>query len=173
MIFRRSVSHLLWAVSLLVASAQVVASDLPSELPAGLQRCREEQDDAKRLDCFDRESARLANANKEQGLATETVPRTAEQRFGFRGDIARSSIDDRRRAEPVLEKLQAKVTAIRFGPTGNWVVTLDNGQEWAQVALGVRVSLKPGDPVTIMPLSLGSFALVAQSGQSTRVRRRL
>jgi len=141
-------------------------------LPIELQQCREEKDDVKRLECFDRESARLANPEIVKGSVAEPTSLTPEQRFGFRGDIARATLDDKRRAESVLEKLQANVTAVRFGPTGYWIVTLDNGQEWAQVPLGVRVSVKSGDTVTVMPLSLGSFALVAPSGQSTRVRRR-
>lgn len=158
-----------WLALVLITGSRLAGA---TGLPIELQRCREEKDEVKRLECFDRESARLANPEIVKGRVAEPAPLTPEQRFGFRGDIARATIDDKRRAEPVLEKLQAKVTAVRFTPTGYWIVTLDNEQEWEQVPLGVRVSIKPGDSVSIMPLSLGSFALVAQSGQSTRVRRR-
>lgn len=166
---RRYPNRRVWCLFVLAAVSSPVGA---AGLPAELQRCREEKDDAKRLNCFDREAARIAGSATPQAASAESAPLTSEQRFGFRGDVARSAIDEKRRAEPVLEKLQATVTAVRFGPTGYWVVTLDNGQEWAQVPLGVKVSIESGDSVTIVPLSLGSFALVGESGQSTRVRRR-
>lgn len=142
-----------------------------SVLPVELQRCREEADNARRLECFDRESARLLDRESSPPLA-EQETQSPEQRFGFRGDVAREALDSERRSEAALERLQTKVMAVRLGPTGYWVVTLDNGQEWSQVPLGVRVPIKAGESVTILPLALGSFVLVPESGQSTRVRRR-
>jgi hypothetical protein len=53
------------------------------------------------------------------------------------------------------------------------VITLDNGQVWAQVPTGTRFSLRVGDTVTITPGALGSFLLRKDSGGgSVRVRRR-
>jgi hypothetical protein len=157
------------SVSLLIFGASALQA---GDIPAELQQCREETEDSRRLACFDRELAKILDVASASSPTAAASSKTAEQRFGFRGDVARSAIDNKRNAEPALERLQAKVTSVRIGPTGYWTVTLDNGQEWAQVPMGVRVSIKVGDSVTIVPLSLGSFSLVPQSGPSARVRRR-
>ena len=143
-----------------------------------LLQCRDQENDQQRLACFDRQSARLAPSSE----SVKSTPRalvpspsldTPEQRFGFRGEVAREKIDRERLAEPTLEKLEAKVTALRFGPAGYWVVTLDNGQEWAQLETGARLRIRVGEAVTIVPMVLGSFSLYTETGRSTRVRRRL
>ena len=131
---------------------------------ADLERCRNEVNDAARLQCYDREVSRLATG--------DSAPQTAEQRFGFRGDIARESLERDRAAKPNLAILESRVLSVRTLPRGEWIVTLENGQEWAQVYMGVRFSIAVGDRVTITPSSLGSFVLTSSSNQSTRVRRR-
>lgn len=135
------------------------AEPAPGPLPAGLLECRKEADDARRLACFDREIARAAPS--------------AEQRFGYRGEVARESLDREKAAAPALERLQAKVQSISTTASGDWVATLDNGQVWIQVPTGTRFSLRVGDEVTITPGALGSFLLSkASGGSSVRVRRR-
>lgn len=162
---------------LLPAGAVAAAQGLPPEL----RQCMAETADAVRLACFDREAARLAT---EPGLATAAatsaatppVPAppalTPEQRFGLRGDVARETLERERAAKQELDRLEAKVTGVALGPTGDWVVTLDNGQVWAQVPSGMRFTIRVGDPVTISPAALGSYLLAVESGRSVRVRRR-
>lgn len=143
------------------ALAAAAAADEPprAPLPAELLLCRGETDDARRLACFDREIARA-------------VP-SAEQRFGYRGEVARESIEREKAATPALEQLQGKVASMSATPSGDWVITLDNGQVWAQVPTGTRFSLRVGDAVTITPGALGSFLLRKDpGGGSVRVRRR-
>ena len=131
----------------------------PAALPSGLLQCRSEADDARRLACFDREIARAAPS--------------AEERFGYRGEVARESVDREKAAATALGRLQAKVTSLSAAPGGDWVATLDNGQVWAQVPTGTRFNLRVGDAVTITPGALGSFLLRKDSGgASVRVRRR-
>ena len=126
---------------------------IPAKNPSG------RSDDARRLACFDREIARAAPS--------------AEQRFGYRGEVARESLDREKAAAPALERLQAKVQSISTTASGDWVATLDNGQVWIQVPTGTRFSLRVGDEVTITPGALGSFLLSKGSGgSSVRVRRR-
>ena len=72
------------------ASIQVPAAEpAPASLPTELLECRKEADDARRLACFDREIARAAPS--------------AEQRFGYRGAVARlfQEIADLRQLVPV------------------------------------------------------------------------
>lgn len=152
------------AAALLLVSApasSATGADAPTTapLPAGLLECRQEPDEKRRLACFDREIARAAPS--------------AEERFGYRGEVARESIEREKAATPALERLQAKVVSVSSTPSGDWVATLDNGQAWAQVPTGTRFSLRVGDAVTITPGALGSFLLRKDSGgSSVRVRRR-
>ena len=148
------------AVALAIPATAAAADEPPRPpLPAELLQCRNETDATRRLACFDREIARAAPS--------------AEQRFGYRGEVARESIDREKAATPTLERLQGKVESMSGTPSGDWVITLDNGQVWAQVPTGTRFSLRVGDTVTITPGALGSFLLSKGSGgSSVRVRRR-
>jgi hypothetical protein len=164
---------------LLSAGAAAAAQGLPPEL----RRCMAEKADAARLACFDREAARLesgaapaAAATTASGAAAAAAasapPLTPEQRFGLRGEVARETLEREKAAKQELEKLEARVTAVATGPTGDWVVTLDNGQVWGQVPSGTRYTIRVGDAVTIAPAALGSYMLTGESGRSVRVRRR-
>jgi|688.fasta_scaffold209207_2 hypothetical protein len=158
---RRSGTAALMLATVALAAPVTLLADgpVPGPLPAGLLECRSEADDVRRLACFDREIARSGPS--------------AEQRFGYRGEVARESLDREKAAAPALERLQAKVQSISTTPSGDWVVTLDNGQTWAQVPTGMRYSLRVGDAVTITPGALGSFLLRKDDGGSAvRVRRR-
>jgi len=143
-----------------LASIQVPAAEpAPGSLPTELLECRKEPDDARRLACFDREIARAAPS--------------AEQRFGYRGAVARERIDREKTAAPALERLQAKILSVSTTASGDWVATLDNGQVWLQVPTGTHFSLRVGDSVIITPGALGSFLLRKGSSESSvRVRRR-
>ena len=145
---------------LMSAGASAAAQGLPPEL----RRCMAETADSARLACFDREAARL-----EAAAAPALTP---EERFGLRGDVARETLEREKAARQSLERLEARVTAVASGPTGDWVVTLDNGQVWAQVPSGTRYTIRVGDAVTISPAALGSYMLTGESGRSVRVRRR-
>jgi hypothetical protein len=141
------------------AAASPTADPQRPPLPAELLQCRSETDAARRLTCFDREIARAAPS--------------AEERFGYRGEVARESIEREKAATPTLERLQGKVESMSATPSGDWVITLDNGQMWGQVPTGARFSLRVGDAVTITPGALGSFLLRKDAGGgSVRVRRR-
>ena len=66
--------------------------------------------------------------------------------------------------------MSATVAAIDKRPRGELVVTLDNGQVWAQKERGPYFPLKVGDPVAILAGSLGSFRLISGS-RATAVTR--
>lgn len=68
------------------------------------------------------------------------------------------------------KRISATVTAIDKQPRGELVVTLDNGQVWAQKNADRYFPLKVGDPVAILAGSLGSFRLIAGS-RATAVTR--
>jgi hypothetical protein len=71
---------------------------------------------------------------------------------------------------PAPKRMSATVTVIDKRPRGELVVTLDNGQVWAQKNVDRYFPLEVGDPVEILAGALGSFRLIAGS-RSTAVTR--
>ena len=123
--------------------------------------CTREQDDARRLACFDR-------AAVPKGVAPKVETTDA---FGVHGsELARSREDDKPQSDNSPKKISAKVTALERRARGELVVTLDNGQVWAQKEVGSYFPLKVGDPVAILAGTLGSFRLIA-GNRATAVTR--
>lgn len=79
---------------------------------------------------------------------------TPEERFGHRSTVAK-------------EERQKE----RGTNSDELVVTLANGQVWAQKAADSRFDLEVGDAVIVKSAALGSFLMVAPGGSSTRVSR--
>ncbi|MSQ91925.1 MAG: hypothetical protein EXR87_03185 [Gammaproteobacteria bacterium] len=146
---------------LVAALSAVIAPGLAAqELPAALSACRAEQDDARRLACYDREVDRQV-----------PPPAAAEERFGYEGALARKEQDELRKEEPELAELHSKAAGISTRPNGTLVITLENGQVWRQNAPESYFPLKIGDPVRIRPAAMGSFLLFGNSRRSIRVTR--
>jgi biotin carboxyl carrier protein len=156
-------------------------------LPAGAARstsdalvaCASETDDARRLRCFDAVVADLRStpaAAAAAVAATPSAPQPAappptpapsvsrEEKFGARGGL-----DPERREE--LKEITGKVTEVGVRPHGEVVVTLDNGQVWAERSASSKIKVKVGDTVRIESGALGSFVLIAANGRSSKVAR--
>jgi hypothetical protein len=155
-----------------------------------------ESDAARRLACFDRESAQLvkdstSTARKSAPPAAApaaaaaapaaTTPAPAanapapspQDKFGYRGNIARAEIDKQsEEARSQAEVLTAKVTELSTLAHGEVLLTLDNGQVWQQKRGDRGMRIKVGDEVTIRRATLGSFLLTTQAAKgSMRVSR--
>jgi len=144
-----------------------------------LVACASETDDARRLRCFDAVVADLrstpaaaaaavaATPNAPQPAAPPPTPAASisrEERFGARGGL-----DPERREE--LKEITGKVTEVGTRPHGEVVVTLDNGQVWAERSASSKIKVKVGDTVRIESGALGSFLLIAPNGRSSKVAR--
>ncbi len=155
-----------------VLSLAAVPAPAAAELPAALQACRAEADAALRLACFDREADRMARDKAPAAAAASTAaPTTAEDQFGYRGEMARDELDRMKEKSRSSDELVAVVTGIAMRPRGEHVITLDNGQVWAQTNPDAMFRLALGDTVKIKPASLGSFLLSGPAKRSTRVNR--
>jgi hypothetical protein len=150
---------------LCAAIPQAVAHDLPAALAA----CRAEQDDARRLACYDREVAMAGEQPAAQAAAQAAAPQTPEEKFGYRGVLARE--DQERAKVAALEQLEGLVTEISRRGDGALVMTLDNGQVWAQNRPDAFFRLKVGERVKIEPAALGSFMMIGPSKRTARVTR--
>lgn len=135
-------------------SMPVGAKNLP--LADGLRRCAGESDEAKRLACFD--------------ALVSTLPKVEADQFGLTADIAR-------KRDPVGEGhvddavLTGKILALRQGPRGEWIFTLDNQQVWDQTEAELSKRFEVGETVHIEHGAMGSLWLAADKGRKTRVRR--
>jgi hypothetical protein len=181
--------------SLLVLAAMAVGAEAAAAqgLPESVRACASETDYARRLACYDREfahtDARSAPLPPERSAplpaersaplpAERSAPLPAEkngkappeEKFGYRGSIAREELDQRAAADAGVDRLEATVAEISSRGRGQFVVTLDNGQVWAQKTAD-SMRLKIGDRVVIRKASLGSFLLVAPNKRTTRVIR--
>lgn len=173
-------------VALVTALSGTALAVAPARAAEGtteaLLTCASEADDARRLRCFDDAVAGLrraapptaAAAPRPESAAAPATPASAaatpaataaisaEDRFGARGEI---------KPDQRLREITATVTELGAKPHGQLVITLDNGQVWAEIATGSKVKLKTGDSVTIEAGALGSFRLVAPNGRSSKVSR--
>jgi hypothetical protein len=186
-----------WVLTGICIGGSAAAADT---LPSTLRACMSESDSARRLACFDRESARLvepsvpvarraeppaapastasaatapAAAVPATAAASSTPAPSAQDKFGYRGTIARAELDKKEAEERTgSEQLTARITEIATLPHGEVRLTLDNGQIWQQNSGERGLRVRVGDEVTIRRASLGSF-LLSSSGVKgvTRVAR--
>ena len=153
--------HTVLAAALVTAALAQPALAADDDLAQRIAACTSEQDAARRLACFDRAAAPKAAAAKVD--ATHT--------FGVQGsELARNHDADKPQADSPPKKISATVTGIEKRARGELVVTLDNGQVWAQKEIGAYFPLKVGDPVAILAGTLGSFRLIA-GNRATAVTR--
>ena len=147
--------------ALMAAAVATPAVAADNDLAQRIAACTHEQDDARRLACFDHAAASKAGAPKVD----------ATQTFGVQGsELARNRDDDKPQADAPPKRIAATVKAIETRARGELVVTLDNGQVWAQKEVGAYFPLKVGDPVSILAGTLGSFRLIA-GNRATAVTR--
>jgi hypothetical protein len=153
--------HTVLVAALIAAALTRPALAADDELAQRIAACTHEQDDVRRLACFDHAAAQKATAVKVD--ATHT--------FGVEGsELARNRDDAKPQADSPPKRISATVQAIDKRSRGELVVTLDNGQVWAQKEVGAYFPLKVGDAVSILAGTLGSFRLVA-GNRATAVTR--
>ncbi len=137
----------------------VTLSAVGQAIPDTIQACTSEPDDARRLQCYDREVAKF--------------PSTSEQSFGLSQSQVAAKQGQSSNPAPKPRFLTAKIAAMRERPHMGFIATLDNGQVWMQYEEdeSVRAMLHVGDTITITPGALGSFWLVGPSERATKARR--
>jgi translation initiation factor IF-1 len=175
------------AVAVVLSGTGLSYANAADRTTDALLTCANESDDAQRLRCFDAVVANLRKAPAAPA-ATAAAPSpaaapsraaatpapaaaspppasapTAEQRFGARGEISPDRHEE-------IDELTGTVTEVATKPHGELIVTLDNGQVWAEKQSGSKVKLKSGDTVKIERGAMGSYTLIA-NGRSSKVSR--
>ena len=187
----------LCAMATAASVGHAMAATAPT--PDGLRACMAENDDARRLACYDRElnrrastdapavaipagaasTASAASGSKGAGSAAAVsaapVAAVAEavphNDFGVRGSEVARQREQQQPDDPQAALLTAKVTEVSKQARGELVITLENGQVWLQKKVESYFPLKSGDQIHISPGALGAYWLKAPSGRSTPVTR--
>jgi hypothetical protein len=188
----------LTSVALLGAPLDVPPQAGALSLENELHACAAEADAARRLSCYDRLAAShdtavgsrtpavtaagtataatttapaaaaavaSAPAVASASTAAEAPAKSSEADFGVReGPLAAKE------APSAPHRITATVAHITVRPHGELVMTLDNGQVWAQIEPLAYFPLKIGDTVEIRAGALGSYQLLA-ARRATKVTR--
>jgi hypothetical protein len=138
-----------------LAAALVICSQVHAAGP--VNRCAELRDDAERLACYD------AEFGKPTAAVPSPASESAEKDFG----LAAHGTPQR----PEIASVTSVVAAVARQRDGRFLVTLANGQLWAQSELESKASVETGDYVTVRRAAFGSYLIVTKSGIATRVKR--
>ncbi|MBU3024034.1 hypothetical protein [Aestuariibacter sp. A3R04] len=144
-----------------------------------IQACRNEQNDLKRLICFDA----VAESMNIYAGAAKSVDEVASERPSQPANIVSSSrqprgddfgLESQRLAKETLPSaLSAAVASVTESPRGDRIVTLDNGMVWRENDKRSNLRLKEGDAVTIERGVLGAFYLGKENQNSRMSVRRI
>ena len=179
---KRIGTRTIFAAGLLtILCTPIAASDqIHEELPDGLLRCMDESDELGRLHCYDLEMALLTSTTQKTSSSV-TEDRTAEDDRGTTaGDPEEwpGKSDDRVEQElpaggaaPQREYLTATIVKISKRGYGELVVSLENGQVWAEKIPNRSIRLSVGDNITIRQGRFGGYRLFGRGKRSTEVTR--
>jgi hypothetical protein len=142
-------------------SARAAALSADDDLAQRIAACTREQDDARRLACFDRAAAPKAAAAPAVNATNHSAFSAASSRAA--ATMASSSPRDRR------NESARRLRPSRSGRAASW------SSRWTTARSGRRRNgayfpLKVGDPVSILAGTLGSFRLIA-GNRATAVTR--
>jgi hypothetical protein len=175
------------ALAIMLAGAGVaqVQASTPDPLPVQLKHCAALTDAGTRLACYDAlagssalnrtappppaaNSGAASSSTATAGItASVSSPAQTDMEFGVHNGPLEAKIVNPQREKHML----AVVSAISNRPRGELVVTLDNGQVWAQIE-ATRYPLKLGDHVEIDVGAMGSYVLWSPSNRrATKVTR--
>lgn len=165
---------------LILASLFFTVPTLAADSLAPLLACRALVDPTTRLDCFDRESVKVARAPSPgamapaSALAVPAAPPAASNPQGAFG-LSPLVVDQKeiaagkRPAE--LKQIEAHLVSVSSTGVGFATFTLDNGQVWREVTPDGDLLAKPGDKLTISLGLFHSYWLQAKYGRGCKVTR--
>ena len=173
-----------WSLTLIALSAAAWGEQ------GRIADCSSIESDLERLICYDeragddrRQREREAEAPVEAGKPAPAVDEPAVDEQAVAGAVPVVAEDEPVRAEPargvddfgvqrpkaVPKQVDSRIQSIRRAPLGHHVMTLSNGQIWAENEPGVR-RIKAGQDVTIAKRRL-RYVMHLESGRNVAVHR--
>ena len=138
-----------------------------------LSACRAISDAAARLDCYDKASAALdqAEASGDVVIVDRAQARAARrQAFGF--NLSALSVFDRALAKDEVNSLTTTASSAYQNAEGKWIIVLEDGARWRQIDDEVlNRAPHAGSAIRIQPASMGSFVMNIDGQPYIRVHR--
>jgi hypothetical protein len=155
------------------SAAPVIALQGRADVLKALDACRAMTGDAARLDCYDKASAALeqAEAAGDVVVVDRAQARAARrQAFGF--NLSDLSVFDRALGKDEANSLTATAAEAYRNGDGKWIIVLDDGAHWRQID-DADLSRPPrqGSAIKIRHASLGSFVMNIDGQPYIRVHR--
>jgi len=151
----------------------LVAGLAAAQGPVADHPCAAAAEDSARLACYDAAFGRAATKSIGAALPAASEADAAAQAkkdFGL-SEADKRALDPARTGPSRPESNTGKVAEVRKRSTGEWVVTLEDGQVWAQAESDTKAMIRVGDEVTVRRAALGSYVLVSANRVAMRVRR--
>ena len=172
-------------IKLLLTAAFAVAAAAPAwaapsvappgraEVMKALSACRAISDGAARLDCYDKATAALeqAEAAGDVVIVDRAQARAARrQAFGF--NLSALSVFDRALTREEVDSVTGTASTAYHGSDGRWVIVLDDGARWRQTDdADFYPPPHQGSKIRIRRASLGSYVMNIDGQPFIRVRR--
>ena len=164
------------ALLLLVALPAVAQQPPRPERPQAVTRlldCRNVQDTAERLACYDREVAAFETAEREQQLVVydrEQLRQTRRSLFGIA--LPNLNIFGGGDDDDGVTQIQSTIRALRQDPYGKYTFTLADGARWVQLdSRELPIEPRVGQPIRIRQAAMGSYLANVNGQVAIRVRR--
>jgi hypothetical protein len=140
-----------------------------------LLACRSMEGAEARLSCFDRESAKLDEADRRNEITVldkEDVQETRRSLFGF-STKALSFLGggDNGDAPPEAQSISARIASVRSLGHDKWQFTLEDGATWRTLEAVTSRQPAAGRQVEIKRAALGSYLGKVDGGRAVRMRR--
>ena len=159
-------------LSLLHISPVLLAS--PNEaIIDGLSRCLLIASNEQRLTCYDQLSTKNSQVFNAENMKDKTILSVEIENAEQAKKVANFSKQDLKKTDQEHEptSITAIVAKVKKLIRGQWVVDLENGQQWQQQDTA-RMKLTVGDHIRLTKGSLGVVYLVKEgSNRSIRVKR--
>lgn len=171
--------RLILPVALVFLGAPLIAApaDVPEQPPqaySALIKCRDVQESAARLACYDRAVADLQTATQNHQVVMvdrEHITKTKRKLFGLPlPDINLFGGKDDEGEQ--IDKVEGVVASAYTDQDNRWRVSLQDGALWQQIDdRMVAIGPRSGDPVVVTKAALGSYMMRIKNRPGIRVRR--
>jgi hypothetical protein len=163
-------SGIVAAITPIAINAAEPRKDVRSKALSDVVRCRQVQDTAARLACFDASVALLDSAEQRRDVVvvdSQQVRQARRSLFGI--GVPSLSIFS---GSPEIDAIDTTVTDAQVDGAGRWTVRMADGARWAQTDDNVLGrSPRAGDKVHIKRAALGSFQMTISGQPGVKARR--
>lgn len=97
--------------------------------------------------------------------------KAAEEEFGMNPDLEKKKPPEERKDAKELRELNAEVVEVRKRPSGEHIVTLENGQTWVEKSAVYGFRVEVGDTILLKKGVFGGYKMVGRGRRSSQVRR--